>query len=62
MEEAVLLYDQMESGDEPLDLILESYPEIYKWDQVDHMDEVDWWEALEALALSIDAARQHFKE
>ena len=61
-DQAVALYDAMATSDEPLDAIIDQYPGVCRWSQVDHMSEQDWWEEIEMLAINIDKCRAHFKE
>jgi hypothetical protein len=61
-DQAVELYDEMANSDEPLDALIDKYPGVCRWSQLDHLDEIDWWEEVTTLADVIDEARKHFKE
>lgn len=61
-DQAVELFDEMGKSDEPLDALIDKYPGVCRWSQLDHMDEIDWWEEVTTLADVIDEARKHFKE
>lgn len=61
-DQAVELFDEMANSDEPLDALLDQYPDICRWSQLDHLSEIDWWGEVETLARIIDEAREHFKE
>lgn len=59
-EQAVLIYDQLAAHpDIYVDEFLEEL-EAGRWAELDALSDAEWWENVEALALSIDAARLHF--
>lgn len=59
---AAALYDEIAESVEPLDALIDKYPNVCRWSQVDHMAEDDWWEEVEMLAHTIDTTRLHFKD
>jgi hypothetical protein len=61
-ETAVKLFDEMSDSAEPLDAIIDKYPEVRRWSEVEHLGEMEWWNEVECLASTIDATRKHFGE
>ena len=61
-DQAVELFDEMGKSEEPLDALIDKYPGISRWSEVDNLSEIDWWVEVETLARIIDEAREHFKE
>ena len=59
---ALELYNRMADSYEPLDALLDYYPSVCRWEEVDHMTEESWWEEVEMLAHSIDKAHAHFSK
>jgi hypothetical protein len=39
---------------------LDKFPGTCRWSRVDALDDGDWWEEVEMLAINIDEARAHF--
>lgn len=61
-DQAVELYDTMANSEEPLDALLDKYPGVCRWSEVDNLSEIDWWAEVTTLADVIDEGREHFKE
>lgn len=63
-EQAVLIYDRVEQlmREDKAHQIEDFLEELEAgcWEPLDHLPVEDWWENVEALALSIDTARLHF--
>jgi hypothetical protein len=59
-ETAADLYDELGQSYGPIKPILEKYGAT-RWAELDALEDDDWWEYLEALAISIDEARGHFE-
>ena len=56
---AVAIYDDLYSSHGPLVDVLDKY-NVGVWDALDQLSESQWWENVECLALSIDAAYFYF--
>lgn len=56
---AVAIYDALGSSDGDIDAILHEFGAA-RWDGLDRLDNEQWWEQLELLALDVDGAADHF--
>ena len=58
---ALALYDALEAGGLSADAVLDKFPGVCRWENVEQMAHEDWWDEIEMLAHNIDSCRTHFE-
>ena len=58
---ALALYDALKAGGLSADAVLDKFPGVYRWENVEQMTDKGWWDEIEALAHNIDGCRTHFE-
>jgi hypothetical protein len=61
-EQAALIYNAIDYSEDPPDDVLENYPGVRRWHEVEHMGGDDWWDNVVMHAKCITAAHKHFEE